>query len=263
MPLSRELQYQAEDLITTSIYTLIDRYLSEGLNIYDIEKYFRMNKSFNILLKDINYAGRRFFDDIDDYNGFVKKILNDVILDKKSYIETNKLTENTIKKYSEYLNESILNINNDDLTIDYLFSDLEYSDDDKDILSDVFETKEEYITSKNAKYCIYTITNFETNVLKNNRMNFNVLLLSKYQFIKMRDNVIRKIISEIYSKIPDNIDFMGIRVKPHTIMDKKRLKESLLKLIIDDEVISLITNLTNYTFYKNYNDYYIWKKENN
>lgn len=263
MPLTKELEKQAIEDIFKSIGYIIDRYLTEGVTIYDIQKYFRMDKSFKILLSDINYAGRRYFGDDEDYPGFVKKILNKVILDKKSEIETMALSENKIIRFDKFINESVITLEGDDLTIEYLFTDLEYSEDDKDILSTFFKTKPEYIDSKNPKYSVYSVTDFQADVQKNNRVYFDVMILSEHQLNKMKENIIKKIVSGVLSKIPSEIDYMGIRVKPLTLMDKEKLRESVEKLVTIQEVIDLLTKLTKFTYVNKYGEeHHIWKKSN-
>ena len=88
MPVTRELEKQAREDIYKAIYSIVERYISEGVSVYDIQRYFRIQKSFKTLLSDINYAGRRYFGDDEDYPGFVKNILRKVLLDKKSEVET-------------------------------------------------------------------------------------------------------------------------------------------------------------------------------
>jgi len=261
MPLTKELEKQAREDIYKSINSIIERYISEGVDIYDIQRYFRMGKSFKTLLSDINYAGRRYFSDDEDYPGFVKKILNKSILDKKSEVETMALSENKIVKFNQFINESAIVLNSDDITVEYLFTDMEYSEDDKDILATFFKTKQEYIDSKNPKYCVYNITDFQADVLKNNRVSLEAMILSEVQLGKMKENVINKIVSGSLAQVPEQIDFMGVRIKPLSLMDKGKLKESVEKLIGTQEIVDLVTKLTKYTFVNKYGeDYYIWKK---
>lgn len=262
MPLTRELERQAREDIHKSIISIIDRYLTDGVDIYDIQRYFRMNKSFKILLSDINYAGRRYFNDEEDYPGFVKKILNKIILDKKSEIETMVLSENKILKFDKFINESIV-LDGDDLTIEYLFTDLEYSENDKDIISAFFKTKPEYIDNKNPKYSVYSVTDFQADVQKNNRVYFDVMILSEHQLNKMKENIIKKIVSGVLYQIPSEIDYMGIRIKPLTLMDKEKMRESIEKLITIQDIINLLNRLTKYTYLDKYGEeYHIWKKSN-
>ena len=263
MPLTKELEKQAREDIHKAIESVLDRYISDGVDVYDLQKYFRMDKSFKMLLKDINFAGRRFFGDDEDYPGYVKKILSTILLDRKSEVETTALSENKIIRFSKFMNESAITLEGGDITVEYLFSDMEYSEDDKDILATFFKTKPEYIESKNPKYCVYSITDFQTDILKNNRISLNAMILSGFQLGKMKENIIKKIVSGIFSQIPEQIDYMGIRVKPHTMMDKGKLKESVEKLVDDQQVLNLITKLTDYTYVDKYGeDYYIWKKSN-
>jgi hypothetical protein len=97
--------------------------------------------------------------------------------------------------------------------------------------------------------------------LKNNRVSLDAMILSEFQINKMKENVVKKIISGIFTQIPEQIDYMGIRIKPHTLMDKGKLKESVEKLIGTQEVLNLVTKISGYTFANKYGeDYYIWKK---
>jgi hypothetical protein len=261
MPLSKELERQANEDIYKSINSIIDRYLSEGISIYDIQKYLKIKKSFNTLLSDINYAGRRYFNEDEDYPGYIKKMLNKIILDKISEVETKKLSENTVKRFSQFLNESAIVIEEDDITPEYLFDGLEYSEEDKDLLASFFKTKSEYVDSKNPKYSVYSITDFQADVLKNNRISFDAMILSKFQLNKMKENIIKKIVSGIFTQIPEQIDYMGIRIKPHTLMDKTKLKESVEKLVTVKEVMNLVTKISKFTYVNKYGeDRYIWKK---
>ena len=268
MPLTKELEKQAREDIHKAIDSIIDRYLSEGVTIYDIQRYLNIKKSFNNFLSDINYAGRRFFGDDEDYPGYVKILLKKVLLDKVSEIETKSLSEkekvlseNKVKKFTQFLNEAAIVLESDDMTAEYLFNELEYSEDDKDILADYFKTKQEYIESKNSKYCVYSITDFQADVLKNNRVALEAMILSQHQIDKMKENVIKKIISGIFTQIPEQIDYMGIRIKPHTMMDKAKLKESVEKLVGTQEVLNLVTKISSFTFASKFGeDYYIWKK---
>jgi len=261
MPLTKELEIKANEDIINAINDLIDRYLREGVSIYDMKKYFKPNRIFNVLLKDIHYAGRRYFEEGEDYPDYVRKVFNDVVLDRISEIETKKIqqpvTERKIIKFDNFLNESI---NFDDLSLDYLFNELEYSEKDMDIIADYFKTRKEYITSKNPKYSTYSVTDFKVDILKNNRTGFDVLLLSDNQIIKMIKNTVRYIISGVYSQIPEEIEYLGVRVKPHTVIDKVAIKEAIEKLIKKDDIINHVTKISGYEFESNFGEYYIWKK---
>lgn len=264
MPLTKELEKQAKNDIYKSIERLIERYISEGVSIYDLSRYFRIGINFNKLLNDINYIGRRYFQDGEDYPGFVKKILSEVILDIKSELETVSISESKIIKFNDYnvdnLHESII-IPNEDLTVEYLFNDIEHSDQDIDIIASFFDTKKDFIQSIDPQFNVYSVSDFKADVLNNNRISFNVLVLEEHQILKIKNSIVKKIINGIYSEIPEEIDYMGIRVKPHTLMDKGVLKESVEKLVTNQEVLNVVSNLTKYKYVNNYNNYHIWKKE--
>jgi len=261
MPLTREIERKAKDDVTKWVSYLIDKYLDEGVTITDLKKYFRTKKAFSHLLKDISYAGRRYFEDNDnknDYDNFVKKILNNMIEDRLATIETESLTEKKVIRYDNFLNE---NVDFSEVTVETLFNDIGHSDDDMDIIADYYDTKEEFIKSEDAKYNVYSVVDFKGDILKNNRTSFKVLLLADFQIEKMKQNIIKKIVSGIYAKIPESIDYMGIRIKPHSVIDKGKIVDSLKQLIQIKDIIELITKLTKYKFDKQHGEHYLWKKE--
>jgi len=259
MPLTRELEIKAKDDIYNSINLLIDRYLKDGVQIIDLKRYFKPKKMFDILLKDIHYAGRRYFneDEGENYINYVKKILDRIILDRISEEDTKKLTEKKIIKYNDFLNESI-NLNN--INIDELYSDVNHSDEDMDIIASHFNTRKDYIKSKNPKYNTYTVTDFKLDVLDNNRTSFDVLLLDEYQINTMKDNIVKNLISGIYSVIPQDIEYNGIKIKLHSVIDKQGIKESIKTMITEKEIIELVSDLTKYIYDNKYGNYHIWKK---
>ena len=255
MALSRPIEELTKDIIYKSINNLLDRYLQEGLNIYDIKKYFKRNQKIGYF---INNSGRRYFDDGDKYEKFVKIMLDNTIKDRISDMETKKIKDNNIIKFNEFINENV-KLDDIDIQLDYLFNDIGHSSEDKDILADFYDTRADYIESKNDKYFIYSITDFKSNISKNNRITSNAILLADFQIEKMKQNIIKKIISEIYSKIPDEIDYLGIVIKTHTLLNKDKLRESIKKIVKDQDVLDIVTKLTNYKFAEKFGDYYIWK----
>jgi len=260
MPVSKQIELRAKKEIIDAINNLIDRYLKDGLTIDQIKKYFRKKSSHSVLVKDINEAGRQFFESSKEYKHYVSIIIQEILYDRKSEIETMKLQkENKITKFSEFDTQNE-GIDYKDLTAEYLFDDIGYANDDMDILAQFFKTKEDYIEVQDKDYCVYSVTDFKTDIMKNNRVKMDVLLLANFQLDKMKDNVTRKILSGVYEKIPQDVEYMGILVKPHTIMDKAKLKESV-DSIVDKNIVSIVSNVTKYEYVQEYGDgYHIWKK---
>lgn len=258
MPLTRELERKAKEEIYKWVSYIIDNYLSEGLSVKDVKKYFRTQKSLNHLLKDISYAGRRYFEESegDEYKSYVKKILNSVIEDRIAKSELT--TEKKVIKYDNFLNESV---NYDDISVEYLFNDIGYSDDDKDIIADFYDTKNEFVKSEDPKYNVYSVVDFKGDILKNNRTSFKVLLLADYQITKMKQNIIKKIVNGILNKIPEQVEYMGVKVKPHTVIDKGKIVESLDQLVKEEDILKLISKLTKYDMEKEKaGEHFLWKK---
>lgn len=164
-----------------------------------------------------------------------------------------------IIKYNDFdsLNEAF---DYKELTAEYLFNDIGYANDDMDILASYFKTKEDYIEVLNKEYCLYSITDFKTDILKNNRVNSEIILLQDIQLVKMKENVTRKILSGVYEQIPKDIKYMGILIQPHTVLDKEKLKESI-GIIVDKHILNIVTSVTKFEYAEKYGDnYHIWKK---
>jgi len=261
MPVSKQVELRAKKEIVDAINILLDRYLKEGLTISQIKKYFNKKSAQATLVKDINEAGKQYFDDHKEYKSYVRIVLREILYDRKSEIETMELQKEnkTVTKFSEFdtYNEAL---DYKEITSEYLFDDIGFANDDVDILASYFKTKEDYIELKNRDYCLYTITDFKTDIMKNNRVKMDVLILADFQLEKMKDNVTRKILTGIYQQIPQDVEYMGILVKPHTIMDKEKLKESV-DSIVDKKILEIVSSVTKYTYEAKYGEnYHIWKK---
>jgi hypothetical protein len=151
-------------------------------------------------------------------------------------------------------------LNFNDITIDYLYTDVNFSDEDMDIIASHFNSRKEYIKSKNPKYNTYTITDFTTDVLDNNRTTFDVLLLDEDQIFQMKENLIKYVTSGVYSVIPQDIEYMGVKIKLHSVIDKSAIKESIKTMISEKDILDLVSKLTKYSFDNKYSNYFLWKK---
>lgn len=261
MPFSKQIELTAKKEIVNAINNLLDRYLKEGLSINQLKKYFNKKIAQSELIKDINEIGSQHFDDYKEYKRYVISILKEVLYDRKSEIETMGLQKENknIIKFSEFDSQNEA-LDYKDISAEYLFDDIGYANDDIDILASYFKTKEDYIELKNKDYCLYTITDFKTDIMKNNRVKMDVLLLADFQIEKMKDNVTRKVITGIYEQIPQDVEYMGILVKPHTILDKEKLKDSI-ESIVDKHILNIISSVTKYQYEDKYGEsYHIWKK---
>jgi len=261
MPISKQIELRAKKDVIDALNDLIDRYLKEGLTISQIKKYFNRKTAQANLIKDINGVGKQHFEDHNEYKTFVKSILREILYDRKSEIETMELQKESMKitKFSEFESQNEA-VDYSDITAEYLFNDIGFANDDVDILSAYFKTKEDYIEVKDKDYCVYSITDFKTDIMKNNRVKMDVLILADFQLEKMKDNITRKILGGVYEQIPQDIEYMGILVKPHTILDKEKLKESV-DLIVDKNILNVVSSVTKYTYEAKYGEnYHIWKK---
>ena len=261
MYVSKQIELKAKKEIVDAINILLDRYLLEGLTIGQIKKYFRTKPAQKDLITDINSAGSRHFEDFKEYKAYVKRVLSEILYDRKSEIETMKLQKEskTVSKFSEFETQNEA-IDPNVISAEQLFDDIGFANDDVDILASYFKTKEDYIELKDQNYCLYTITDFKTDIMKNNRVKMDVMILADFQIKKMKENVNRKILSGVYEQIPQDIEYMGILVKPHTIMDKAKLKESI-DSIVDKNILNIISSVSKYNYEAKYGEnYHIWKK---
>lgn len=258
---SKHIEIQIKKEIIDELNILIDRYKSEGLTLRDLRKYFKSNYAIKTLIDDINEIGMSNFNDYEEYKKFIHKILKDVLFDRISEEETNKLQEgmDNIKKFSDFEMQKE-SIDYSEISAEYLFSDIGYAQDDMDILADYFKTNVEFIEVKNKDYCVYSINDFKTDITKNNRLKTDVLLLTDLQIEKMKDNVTKKIVSGIYNLIPQEVQYMGVQVSPHTVLDKKRIKDAVVE-IVEKNIIDTISNVTKFSYVEKFGEnYFIWKK---
>lgn len=260
---SKQIEIVVKNDIIKEIDKVIDRYIKDGLTLNQLKKYFNSKSKLSNIIKDINEIGMRHFDTVEEYKVYILKSVKEVIDDKISEEETNKLQENMkqIKKFSEfeYQKESV---EYKDITPEYLFNNIEAEDNAEDIniLSTYFKTNKDYIEVLDTNYCVYAITDFKADILKNNRVKLNVLFLSIPQVDKMRENIVNKILSGIYEQIPQKIEYMGILVNPYTVLDKVKIKEAIDE-IVKKNIIDIISNVTKYSYIEKYDDrYHIWKK---
>lgn len=259
MPLTKDLEKQAKDVIYPTLNLLIDRYLKEGVSVKDMINHFKIKNNFNTLLKDISYAGRRFYEEGEDYPGIIRKILNEILAERLVEGETVNLKESMIINYSMY-NKLYESVNISDVTLDFLFSDLSFSEQDKTLLAEYYNTKPELVTLKNPKYNLYSITDFKTDVAQNNRIITEVILLDTNNMDKIKKNVGNKIVSGLYAKIPDEVDYMDVRIKPHSVIDKKMIKDAIDGMIEMNDIVKVIAQLSGFVFDKLYGNYYMWRR---
>lgn len=255
----KQIEIETTKHIVNLINELIDRYIEEGLLLKQLKKYFKNKSSINLLIKDINNYGQRYFDNEKEYIEYIINILNEIIDDRISEEDTNKIKENMdIRKFSnfEYKKESI---DYKELSAEYLFNEIGITTDAIGVLSTYFKTNHEYINPLNIDYCVYSITDFKTDILKNNRVRLDVLLLDNNQINKMKENVLNKIVNGIYNQITNEVIYMGIAINVHSVLDKQKIKDSI-SVIVDKNIIDIISNITKYSFIEKYNnEYYIWK----
>jgi uncharacterized protein YpuA (DUF1002 family) len=89
--------------ITTKIKKVVNEYLSLKVDIKHLRKYFKNKTSFKNFLKDINYIGKKSFNNNEDYENDIRKILNDIIDDKEATIKDKKVSEGVVLNFNEFI----------------------------------------------------------------------------------------------------------------------------------------------------------------
>ena len=176
--LSKEIELQIKKEIIGEVNTIIQRYNKQGVSLLSLKNYFKTNSSIKTLIDDINEIGRRYFDNTSQYIEYIKKVVKDVINDRIVEEDMKKIQENnTIRKFSQfdYIKESI---DTQEISPEYLFTDVGYANDDMDIIAKYFNTNQEFVEVISRDYCVYSISDFNADISKNNRIKTNILLLS-------------------------------------------------------------------------------------
>jgi hypothetical protein len=104
------------------------------------------------------------------------------------------------------------------------------------------------------------VTDFKADVTQNNRIITEVILLDNNNMDKIKKNVNNKIVSGLYSKIPDEVDYMDVRIKPHSVIDKKMIRDAIDGMIEVNDIVKVIAQLSGFKFDKIYGNYYLWTR---
>jgi hypothetical protein len=89
--------------IVNKIKRVINEYLTFKMDVKYLRKYFKHNSSFKNLLKDINYIGKKDFDNVEKYEKEIRRILNDIIDDKEATIKDKKVSESVILNFNDFI----------------------------------------------------------------------------------------------------------------------------------------------------------------
>jgi len=240
----------------------------------DAKRKFNTNKNIKLLISDLKYPGniifRKMNSDLSEeeinvkYTTLVKKIFNNIIIDRIA-LEKDKnnkqVMENKITKFSQYnmINEMKVPVMNFEEILDEVSKISNKTL--KTVLVTFFKTYLEYIDLTDKNKHIFRINDMEGDVLNNHRVSFDVIIFDKIDIQQIKMNIIDYAIGEFYTTLPESVDVFGISMKPSSFINKEELKTVFEGQISDQVTIDTISNITNFKFIKQFNDFFIWSNQ--
>lgn len=111
--LSKGIDKELTNKLYTRINSIITRFLSSGVSLYDLKRYYKTKKNIISISSDIQKEGERLFNNNEEYIKYISTIINDVIGDRISENETNKANESKLFKYNDFISEKKNNKDNE------------------------------------------------------------------------------------------------------------------------------------------------------
>ena len=96
------------DSLFNSVYEKIDNLISryvndDGVDYYMLKNYYKKLNNIKNLINEIQNEGERMFDIKEDYYSFIKDVLKEVLDDRISEYETNKLSESNLFNFNDFI----------------------------------------------------------------------------------------------------------------------------------------------------------------
>jgi hypothetical protein len=132
----------------------------------------------------------------------------------------------------------------------------------KDMIASYFNTFENYIDDEDPQKHIYKINDLTGDILNSGRVQFRVLILGKQEIEEtVKNNICNLSISEFYQSLPTTLNIYGINLKPISFINKEDLKGTFDGMLVIDELVKIITMISNFQFKTEKEGYYIWTKK--
>jgi hypothetical protein len=132
----------------------------------------------------------------------------------------------------------------------------------KAMIASYFNTFENYIDDEDPQKHIYKINDLTGDVLNSGRVQFRVLILGKQEIEEtVKNNICNLSISEFYQSLPTTLNIYGINLKPISFINKEDLKGTFDGMLVIDELVKIITMISNFQFKTEKEGYYIWTKK--
>lgn len=171
------------------------------------------------------------------------------------------MEELKIKKYTEYskiFEFKIPNVKLDDFLYNIQFAGNKH----KNAILLHYNTFEQYVDCIDKKKHLYKINDLSGDILNSERVVFKAMVFEKDDIMHIKDNITTFALSEFYSDIPDELDIFGIKVKPLVFIDKDAVKLTFETVVTFDQTISIISDLSEFTYEGEVSGFYIWSDKN-
>lgn len=132
----------------------------------------------------------------------------------------------------------------------------------KAMIASYFNTFENYIDDEDPQKHIYKINDLTGDILNSGRVQFRVLILGKQEIEEtVKNNICNLSISEFYQSLPTTLNIYGINLKPISFINKEDLKETFDGMLVIDELVKIISMISNFQFKIEKDGYYMWTKK--
>jgi len=164
-----------------------------------------------------------------------------------------------IKNFAKY---KINELNIPTLNLDEFISNVPKIKNDIYIkaLATYYKTYDSYIDINDKKKHWFKVHDMSGDIMKNNRVSFNVMCFSEDDIKIIHSNIIKLAVSEVYSELPDTLNIFGTTLKLISFIDKGALKFTLSSLINMDEAIKVISKTSGYQYVTKIDNFHIWKQ---
>lgn len=162
-----------------------------------------------------------------------------------------------IKKYTEFdiINEfQIPNVKIDE----FLYNIKLAGKSHKGVLLTHYNTFEQYVDLIDKKKHIFKVNDLSGDILNSERVVFKSIVFDKNDIENIKENIITYALSDFYSDMPDMLDIFGIQIKPIAFIDKDAVKTTFEQIITFDQTLTIISELSKFTYEGELNGFYIW-----
>jgi hypothetical protein len=132
----------------------------------------------------------------------------------------------------------------------------------KSMISSYFNTFENYIDDEDPQKHIYKINDLTGDILNSGRVQFRVLILGKEEIEEtVKNNICNLSMSEFFQSLPTTLNIFGINLKPISFINKDDLKITFDNMLLIDELVKIISMISNFQFKTEKDGYYLWTKQ--